>query len=142
MITELISPFEKEFYVMIIQIFEHNGDLLKGWVLSDIWYEWRHTAWDTKLILLVTLPCGSGIYDRLEGSRQANCSSGRKRNERDRHCLYIYLRLSPTERIIAVISIGPQSLAPFIRVVCLSQYFAIHAYYGRKDILVAKSFWF
>jgi len=30
MITELISPFEKEFYVMIIQIFEHNGDLLKG----------------------------------------------------------------------------------------------------------------
>lgn len=46
-----------------------------------------------KLIILVTSPRGSRIYGQPEGNGQANCSSGRKRNERDRHCLYIYLRL-------------------------------------------------
>lgn len=86
-----------------------------------------------KLMLLVTSPRGSGIYGRPEGNGQANCSSGRKRNERDRHCLYIYLRLSAPsdQRIIAVISIGLRSLAPFAGAAC-----TLYVSY-QKDALVA-----
>lgn len=58
---------------------------------SRVWYERRHTARDTKLIVLVTSPRGSGIYGRPGGNGRANCSSGRKRNGREKPTLFVHL---------------------------------------------------
>lgn len=49
----------------------------------------------------------------------------REKEKRERPTLFVHLPPALSDqRIIAVISIGPQSLAPFVRVACLPQYFA------------------
>lgn len=59
-------------------------------ILVAGWFKWGLR--NMKLILLVISPRGSGIYIRPEG--RGNCSSGKRRNEKDRRgCLYICLQL-------------------------------------------------